>query len=67
MTILSDAGRDPAMRRRTVLERAVHAAEPLLQHVFRMTRNGESLAHHVGRWFRIAPEESSIPLQTMSY
>jgi len=33
-----DAGRDPAMRRRAVAQRAQHAAEFLLEHLFAVTR-----------------------------
>ena len=43
-----DAGRDPAMRRRAILKRAVHAAEFFEQHILAIARESESLLHNVG-------------------
>ena len=63
-----DAGRHAAVRRRAVAEGVQHAAElplDLARPDSRRSRRPCSMIS--GRWFRIAPEHSSTPLQTMSY
>jgi F-type H+-transporting ATPase subunit b len=62
-----DARRRAAVRRRAELEGVEHAAEARLDVFRRIAGDLERLVHDVGRWLRIAPEDSSMPLQTMSY
>ena len=63
-----DAGRDAAVRRRAVVEGAAacrRTAAPPPPGCSRRCSNALNMIS--GRWLRMAPEHSSMPLQTMSY
>ena len=62
-----DAGRGAAVRRRAVPEGVEHAAEARLDLLAAVARDLERLVHDSGRWFRMAPLDSSTPLHTTSY
>ena len=43
-----DARRNPAMRRRAILEGTEHAAELVLEDIFAVASDRKGLTHHVG-------------------
>lgn len=62
-----NARRHARVRRSAILERVVERTEPRLHILGRVTGQLKALTIMSGRWLRTAPEESSTPLQTISY
>ena len=62
-----DAERDPAVRRRAVLERVEERAELLVHRLERVALEREARSSRSRRWIRIEPPPSSQPLSARSY
>ena len=62
-----DAEREPAVRRRAVLQRVEQEAEARVGLLLGDPERGEDLLLDLGRWIRIDPPPISEPSSTMSY